>query len=260
MAREFNSLDEIQKYYNEETNTYIFKENDEYIDLVIFNFSLKVNANIKAYDIHARNINVRDIEVGNIKAWDIKANHIDVYDLDCSGDIVVKNINACSINAHDIEAEDIETYEDIKAWDIHAHNITAKNIIADNIYAYDISYWAVCYAIQNIECHSMKGRRKNHTYFVLDGYMYIDVPIEMMSEEALRLSFSKYTSKLESENTALKALNIIKGKNVDIEYIKTCFFDKKSGFKEYNAYVGHDEDKELSQEEYDLLKEVLGDE
>ena len=66
MAREFNSLDEIQKYYNEETNTYIFKENDEYIDLVIFNFNLEVNANIKAYDIHARNINVKDIEVGNI--------------------------------------------------------------------------------------------------------------------------------------------------------------------------------------------------
>ena len=258
MAREFNSLDEIQKYYNEETNAYIFKENDEYIDLVIFNFNLEVNANIKAYDIHARNINVRDIKVGNIKAWGIKANNIDAYDLDCCDDIVVKNINACSINAHDIEAVDIETYEDIKAWDIHAHNITAKNIMADNIYAYDISYWAVCYAIQNIECHSMKGRRKNHTYFVLDESIYIDVPTEMMSKEALILSLSKYKSKLESENKELKALiNIIKEKNVDIEYIKTCFDDKKGGFKEYNAYVGHDEDMELSQEEYDLLEEVL---
>ena len=60
--------------------------------------------------------------------------------------------------------------------------------------------------------------------------------------------------------TALKALNIINKKNVDIEYIKTCFDDKKCGFKEYNAYVGHDEDMELTQEEYDLLKEVLEDE
>lgn len=60
--------------------------------------------------------------------------------------------------------------------------------------------------------------------------------------------------------TALKALKIIKKKNVDIEYIKTCFFDEKDGFKEYNAYVGHDEDQELSQEEYELLKEVLEDE
>ena len=48
--------------------------------------------------------------------------------------------------------------------------------------------------------------------------------------------------------------------NVDIEYIKTCCFGTKSGFKEYNAYVGHDEDMELTQEEYDLLKEVLEDE
>ena len=59
--------------------------------------------------------------------------------------------------------------------------------------------------------------------------------------------------------TALKALNIINEKNVDIEYIKTCFDDEKGGFKEYNAYVGHDEEYELTQEEYDLLNEVLED-
>ena len=244
MTREFNSLDEIQKYYDEKSNTYIFREDGIYIDLFIFKFNLDVDANISA---------------SNIRGWNIKAYDIDVYEI-YAQDIVVKNIDACSINAHDIEAVDIETYEDIKAWDIHAHNITAKNIIADNIYAYDISYWAVCYAIQNIECHSMKGRRKNHTYFALDGSIYIDVPIEMMSKEALEISLSKYNSKLESGNKALKALNIIKEKNVDIEYIKTCFDDEKGGFKEYNAYVGHDEDMELTQEEYDLLKEVLEDE
>ena len=105
----------------------------------------------------------------------------------------------------------------------------------------------------------MKSRRKNHTYFALDGYMYIDVPIEMMSKEALEISLSKYNSKLELENKASKALNIIKEKIVDIDYILTCFDDEKGGFKEYNSYVGHDEDKELSQEEYDLLKEVLED-
>ena len=243
MTREFNSLDEIQKYYDEKSNTYIFREDGIYIDLFIFKFNLDVDANISA---------------SNIRGWNIKAYDIDVYEI-YAQDIVVKNIDACSINAHDIEAVDIETYEDIKAWNIHAHNITAKNIIADNIYAYDISYWAVCYAIQNIECHSMKGRRKNHTYFALDGSIYIDVPIEMMSKEALEISLSKYNSKLESGNKALKALNIIKEKNVDIEYIKTCFDDEKGGFKEYNAYVGHDEDMELTQEEYDLLNEVLED-
>lgn len=241
MTKEFNSLNEIQKYYNEESNTYIFKEDDKYIELVVLNFNLEVNANIKAYDIYARNINARDIEVGNIRAWAIKANNIDAYNLDCCDDIVVKNINVCSINAHDIEADDIKTYEDIKAWNIYAHNITAKNIIVDNIYAYDISYWGLCFATQNIECHSIKGRRDNHKGFVLDGYIYID-------------------GKLELKNKSSKALNIIKEKNVDIEYIKTCFDDKKGGFKEYNAYMGHDEEYELTKEEYELLEEVLEDE
>ena len=55
--------------------------------------------------------------------------------------------------------------------------------------------------------------------------------------------------------TALKALEIIKEKNVDIEYIKTCFYEEKGGLKKYNSWVKHDEDKELIQEEFDLLKE-----
>ena len=55
--------------------------------------------------------------------------------------------------------------------------------------------------------------------------------------------------------TALKALEIIKEKNVDIEYIKTCFYEEKAGLKEYNSWIKHDEDKQLIQEEFDLLKE-----
>lgn len=55
--------------------------------------------------------------------------------------------------------------------------------------------------------------------------------------------------------TALKALEIIKEKNVDIEYIKTCFYEEKGGLEKYNSWVRHDEDKELIQEEFDLLKE-----
>ena len=66
-----------------------------------------------------------------------------------------------------------------------------------------------------------------------------------------------YCEKFETIEKELKALQIIKTKNVDIDYIKTCFYDKKGGFKDYNAWVGHDDDEELSQEEYDLLKEVL---
>ena len=161
MTREFNSLDEIQKYYDEKSNTYIFKENGVYIDLAIFNFHLEINANINA---------------DHIRGWNIKANNIDAYNIDCY-EIDAKNINAWNIIAYDIKADNIETNEDIKAWNIYAKNIKAQNIIADNIYAHDISYWALCFAMQDIECHSIKGRRDNHTHLALDG------KIEVLEDE-----------------------------------------------------------------------------
>lgn len=48
MVKEFNSPVEIEKYYNIETNTYIFEENGKYIELAIFNFDLDIEANIDA--------------------------------------------------------------------------------------------------------------------------------------------------------------------------------------------------------------------
>ena len=66
-----------------------------------------------------------------------------------------------------------------------------------------------------------------------------------------------YCEEFEIIKKELKALEIIKTKNVYIDYIKACFYDKKGGFKDYNALAGHYEYEELSQEEYDLLKEVL---
>ena len=117
MIKEFNSLDEIQKYYNEDANTYIFKEDGKYIDLVVFNFDLDVEANIDAGCIDALNIN--------------------------------------AVN--------------IKAWDVYTRNLDAYNIVAWNIYAWNISYFAVCFAYDNIKCKSIKGRRENAKHFVLDG-------------------------------------------------------------------------------------------
>ena len=117
MIKEFNSLDEIQKYYDEKSNTYIFKENGSYIDLVVFNFDLDVEANIDAGCIDALNIN--------------------------------------AVN--------------IKAWDVYTRNLDAYNIVAWNIYAWNISYFAVCFAYDNIKCKSIKGRRENAKHFVLDG-------------------------------------------------------------------------------------------
>ena len=121
MTKEFNNLQEIEKYYDEKINTYVFKEDDKYIDLVIFNFDLKINSNIDACNIDARNI--------------------DAY-----------NINA---------------------WNINALDINADNINAININANDISYYAVCFAYNNITCKSIKGRRKNHKHFVLDGVLKV---------------------------------------------------------------------------------------
>ena len=69
MIKEFNNLEEIQKYYVKELNTYVFKENEEYIDLVVFNFNLDIKANI-----NARNISYYAVCVAykNIKCKSIK--------------------------------------------------------------------------------------------------------------------------------------------------------------------------------------------
>lgn len=94
--REFNNLEEIQKYYDKETNTYIFEENEEPIDLIVFNFDLNVEANIKALNISVDNINAIDI-------------------------------NACDIEAVVINARDIKAWE-IKSWDINARNISYRAV------------------------------------------------------------------------------------------------------------------------------------
>lgn len=151
MAKEFNSLDEMQKYYDEKSNTYIFKEDGRYIDIV-FNFNLDVGANIDAGDINALNI---------------KAMNIDSRDIIC-GNIDVINIKALDIKSYNIHANNID------ACDIDALDIKAGNIEAVNIEALDVNYFAVCFAYNNIKCKSIKGSRKNAKHFVLDGKLEIE--------------------------------------------------------------------------------------
>ena len=140
-----NSIEEMQPYYNENTNTYVFVENGSIMD-VEFAFNLNVESHIDAGDITA----------GNIDAWNITA-----------GDINADDINADDINAGDITAWGI-TAKDIDAW-----NITADDINAKDISARDIEYYAVCFAYNNITCSSIKGRRDNAKHFVLDGEITI---------------------------------------------------------------------------------------
>ena len=151
MIKKFNSLKAIKKYYDESTNTYVFVENEEYIEVVVFDFDLNVEANIDAYDIEALNINAWDIKACNINADNIKVR-----------DIEALNINAWNIDAYNIKAEDIITGD-----------ISACNIEAGDISANDISYHAVCFAYDSIKCKSIKGRRRNSKHFVLDGELII---------------------------------------------------------------------------------------
>jgi len=100
-----NNLEEMKKYYDKQTNTYVFYDDVE------FNIDIEVESNIKACDINAHNIN----------AWNIEA----------------RDINARDINARDINARDINA-RDINARDINAYNIKALDI---NYFAYCIAYY-----------------------------------------------------------------------------------------------------------------------
>ena len=142
--KEFNNLEEIQKYYDRKRNTYIFEEDGNYLGLVIFNSDLNVKANIRALNIIGR-----DIKVLDIKALDIRCGDIDAVD------IVAGNINAVNIKAKDIDAFDIDAVN-VVARDIDVDNIRAINIDARNINCY-----VVCDATENIKCKQIKGGRKD---------------------------------------------------------------------------------------------------
>ena len=114
----FNSIEEIKKYYNKNTNTYEFIEDDTLLD-VKFAFDLEINGNIKARDI---------------KAWDIKAQNIRAYDINAL-DINALDINANVINARNIKAGDITyyavcfAYRNIECLSIKGLIVNAKHFV-----------------------------------------------------------------------------------------------------------------------------------
>ena len=121
MTKIFNSLDEIQKYYNEESNTYIFKEYGIYINLVVFNFDLNVKSNIYAWNIYGRNINALNINAKDIYVCYLNANDIKAHD-----------ISAASINARDINYYAIcYAYENIKCKSIKGRKHNSKHFVLD---------------------------------------------------------------------------------------------------------------------------------
>ena len=134
--KEFNKIEEIEQYFNKESNTYIFKDSDGLRMDVKFNFDLNIDA-------------------GDINAWNINAGNID------AGDIDAGNIDAGDINARNIDAGDINA-RDINAWNINAGNIDAR----------DISFYAVCTSYDSIKCTKCEGRREHAIINTLDGDIY----------------------------------------------------------------------------------------
>ena len=57
MTKEFNNIEEIEKYYDKKTNTYVFTEDEEYLDLIKLKSDLNVEANIDAKNIVAIDVN-----------------------------------------------------------------------------------------------------------------------------------------------------------------------------------------------------------
>ena len=91
----FKNFEEIKQYYNEDTNTYEFVENEQLLDVELI-FELSVDSNIHAGNIKALNIKALNIKALNINAWDIDASDIDALGINA------RDINACNINAKDI--------------------------------------------------------------------------------------------------------------------------------------------------------------
>ena len=140
MTKVFNNLEEMKRYYDEETDTYIFKENDEFIDEIIINFDLNVESDIVACVVRATSITAKNIHARNITAWEINA-----YDIE----------SRC-IDVGVIQARDIYT-STIEAMDIYARDIKAFGLIAVNIYARDIVYTTMygCGAYEDLKCNSI---------------------------------------------------------------------------------------------------------
>lgn len=123
MTKEFNNLEEIQKYYDKKTNTYVFKENDEHIDVVKFNFNLEIKSNIDAFDIDAWNISAFNINADDIKAFNIKA-----------WDIIANDINANNINAHNISYYAVcFAYCNIRCKSIKGEKENHKHFVLDGV-------------------------------------------------------------------------------------------------------------------------------
>ena len=95
-------------------------------------------------------------------------------------------------------------------------------------------------ALESIKSMVLFGGEIRLPYYTLNDTKYAKKVIEYKKE------------KLDIIEKSLKALEIIKMKNVDIPMVKTCNF-----VNDYNEWHSQYKEMHLAKEEYDLLKEVL---
>ena len=156
MVRVFNNLKEIEKYYNKETDTYIFRGKN-FVGKVILNFDLNIESNIEAHNVRGTSITAKNIHALNISAWEINA-----YDIES------RCIDVGVIRARDIYTSTIE------AMDIYARDINATfGIDAINIYARDIVYTASCSAYEDFKCNSIKCGHQIPLHYSLYGKLEV---------------------------------------------------------------------------------------
>ena len=124
-VKEFYSIEEIEKYYDKETNTYVFEED------IVLNFDLNVDAdidamNIRAYNIDAYNIDAYNINAGDIEAWNISARDVSACDIEAW------NISACNISADNINYYAVcFAYNNIFCKSIKGRRKNAKHFVLD---------------------------------------------------------------------------------------------------------------------------------
>ena len=183
----FKNIEEMKPYYNAETNTYEFKENDRMLDISI-EFDLDCLANIEARDIKAKNITALYIKSDNLDAYDIIAENVEVRELVSASEIKVK----LKLSARIIESETIEAGKISAVYVTATHSINACNIVATSIVtlylnancintheisAKEISYSNYLINSESIVCMSIKERKEDlHIYGDFRMGFYIKKP------------------------------------------------------------------------------------
>jgi hypothetical protein len=116
--------------------------------------------------------------------WIMEKDEIIEDDLTVDGSIIGKDGKRFSLVVNgDLKCWDLDCFN-LKCWDLDCHNLNCHNLDCRELVCYNLDCWdlvcfnlsfyAVCFAYNNIFCKSISGRRENGRYFVLDGNIVID--------------------------------------------------------------------------------------